>query len=78
MSGYDNHNICKACGSLNHIGVVTTDGGYVSECNTQCTCCLYEDYWAYGFYNSEPKEPTDCTILLEDVLKLGWAHIGAT
>ena len=44
---------CNKCGKLtNKLSNEVYDGPYISEANTECTCCGYKDYWSYGFYES--------------------------
>ena len=58
---YDDFNICCKCGCTNYITVKGTDGGYPAEVETICSAisCKHEDYWGYGFFQSEPKENTE-------------------
>ena len=49
---YDDPVSCNKCGERNTISVVDTTDGVISECGTKCTVCGFEDYWAYGFFES--------------------------
>lgn len=54
MNSYDELGSCNKCGGMNNevVEVVAIDGGYVSECTTKCRDCGFEDYWAYGHFES--------------------------
>ena len=53
---YDEMTSCNLCGDgENELIVVSIDAGHVSECRTKCKSCGFEDYWAYGFFESGSK-----------------------
>lgn len=59
---YDNMYVCIKCSGSNDVKTVTTDGGYTSEAETYCMDCGHKDYWAYGFFNSDPPDnPNEVT-----------------
>lgn len=49
---YDNQYICPKCGGQNDYKVVESINLHPCEIETKCTECGWEDYWAYGGYDS--------------------------
>lgn len=46
-------NSCNKCGGDNEVTVTDTlDGHTITEASTKCDDCGFEDYWAYGWYES--------------------------
>ncbi len=57
---YHNIHSCNKCRGRNDITVTDTVEGYLCECKTKCTACGFEDYWAYGFYESGEHMESNC------------------
>lgn len=57
---YHCHDSCNACGGVNIYQVISTDGGHLSECKTECKECGHKDYWAYGFFESSQEMEIKC------------------
>jgi hypothetical protein len=55
MPKYDDKYVCPKCGGLNTVIVKDSINHDVCECETVCTHCKHNDYWAYGWY--EPDHP---------------------
>lgn len=51
MVEYDSVGFCNRCRAKNEV-VYTTYGRTPEEASTKCTVCEFEDYWAYGFFES--------------------------
>ena len=50
---YDSMRSCNKCGSnKNTIVVRDSIESTICECDTKCSICGFEDYWAYGFFES--------------------------
>lgn len=50
---YDDSWSCNNCSGDNEITkIVDTLNGYMCECETKCNECGFEDYWAYGRFES--------------------------
>ena len=52
VSPYHRKETCNNCGSLNEIKQTDGENGIIYECETKCTCCEFNDYWAHGFFVS--------------------------
>lgn len=53
MVYYDDYYSCNSCGGLNHMNKILYEECYlVCEVDTTCTECKFNDYWAYGFFES--------------------------
>lgn len=48
---YHNFNYCNKCGGLNKVKETVVENA-ICEAETKCTECGFEDYWAYGFFES--------------------------
>ena len=50
---YDDPDYCNKCGEKsNDILGNCYDSSHLCEATTKCTICGFEDYWAYGFFES--------------------------
>ena len=58
MSKYHNKHVCTECGGINSFVKPSIDEIGIYETATKCDDCGFEDYWAYGFFQSL-SEPTD-------------------
>lgn len=68
---YDDKEVCQDCGGSNTFTNCHTDGDHLSEVDTECSVCGRKDYWAYGFFLSEPP-----LSLVERLLNLvGWYKV---
>jgi len=56
MGNYHNLNNCYKCGGANYVQIIATDGSHIAECETVCSKCNFESFWAYGYFNIEPSE----------------------
>lgn len=52
LDKYHDSSTCNKCGGENVIEVTEVVAGGVGECSTACKECGFEDYWAYGKFNS--------------------------
>lgn len=53
---YDVPNSCNKCGGDNNeIEEKYYLDNIMCECTTKCSDCAFEDYWAYGFFQSGGK-----------------------
>lgn len=43
---------CNKCGGKNSYNVKSVDGYTTCEAETHCTICDFQDYWAYGTFES--------------------------
>ena len=59
MTIYDDKNKCLKCKGQNDLNCISSDGGHISECETKCQSCGYEDYWMYGYYASKSEPPSE-------------------
>lgn len=48
---------CNKCGGLNR---VTFGSEHTGEASTKCTECGFEDYWAYGYFESGGSMESNC------------------
>lgn len=53
---YDDKLFCVKCGSMNEITVKDRCDNIICECETLCSECGHEDYWATGFFESKKGE----------------------
>ena len=53
---YDKKEICNSCGAHNEVKQIDGENGVVYECETICKSCGFEDYWAFGFFQSRQYE----------------------
>lgn len=49
---YDVMQSCNRCGGSNEYYISSCTRSYIEECKTKCQDCGFEDYWAYGFFES--------------------------
>lgn len=49
---YDNKYTCKKCSGGNTIIIKDQINSDICECETICSKCGFEDFWAYGFFES--------------------------
>jgi hypothetical protein len=57
---YHCYTSCNKCSGDNEINIRSTDNGVVSECETKCNVCGFNDYWAYGWYESGSEMDSNC------------------
>lgn len=51
---------CNKCGGRNDETPTDIVAYQVSECETVCRDCGFEDYWAYGFFESSDRGYDSC------------------
>jgi len=51
---------CNKCGGDNRSKPTAFDDDFVSEAKTECQDCGFEDFWAYGFYESSEEIISKC------------------
>ena len=51
---------CNACGNTNSYEIIDTTDGHISEARTWCNVCDFEDYWAFGYFQSGSYKPSYC------------------
>lgn len=54
MNEYDQVYSCNKCGGMNNEikEITSTIESHICECITKCNDCGFEDYWAYGHFES--------------------------
>lgn len=57
---YDNPGSCNECGEKTTQNVIAYDEYVPCEMNTKCIVCGFEDYWAYGIYESSSEMKGKC------------------
>lgn len=57
---YHCYDSCNKCGGLNSYDITDTVDGHISECETSCVNCGFEDYWAHGFFESGESMESNC------------------
>ena len=51
---------CNKCGEPNKVSCVSSGDGLLHEAMTECTSCGFEDYWGYGYFESEAQMDSKC------------------
>ena len=49
---YDVMYSCNQCGGNNEVATRSAMEGHICEASTVCRDCGFEDYWAYGHFES--------------------------
>lgn len=62
---YYNKHVCTKCRGVNSFVKPSIDEIGIYETATKCDDCGFEDYWAYGFFQSS-SEPTERQIAFEN------------
>lgn len=57
---YHCYDSCNKCRGANDVTTVDTTNYQISECRTKCKDCGFEDYWAYGFFESSQDMESKC------------------
>ena len=57
---YHDYSTCNKCGSDNDVMLKDSIEGFICECATKCSVCGFEDYWAYGFFESSAEGYNKC------------------
>ena len=57
---YHDPDSCNKCSGQNRIIETSFEGGIMSEAKTKCTECGFEDYWAYGWFESGAEIESKC------------------
>ena len=52
MNTYGIREKCNKCGGINDFSNKIFEESLVLECDTKCRDCGFEDYWAYGQFQS--------------------------
>lgn len=60
MTEYHNPNSCNKCSGENKIISESYEQGSLSEAKTKCSFCGFEDYWAFGFFQSGSEMISKC------------------
>lgn len=61
MTKYHDPNSCNACGALsNCLTHESYEEGMLLEAETECTVCGFQDYWAYGEFQSGSEGGGNC------------------
>lgn len=58
---YHDYTTCNKCGGSTEVEIKETIEGHISECKTKCKVCGFEDYWAYGYFESGCEGYDACT-----------------
>ena len=61
VNEYHNYNSCNKCGKDNDWLITSVLDSQVAECHTTCNHCGFEDYWAYGWYESGQDGYNSCS-----------------
>lgn len=51
---------CNKCGEINAVDWVSQIEGHLCEAKTKCESCGFQDYWAYGFFESSQEMKGKC------------------
>lgn len=57
---YHNPESCNKCSRDNQLEAISYENGFISECKTKCSTCGFEDYWAYGWFESGTEMLSKC------------------
>jgi len=60
MTDYHNPDSCNKCKGYNEFTNEVYINGFISEAKTKCSICGFEDYWAYGFFESGSEMKSNC------------------
>ena len=60
MTDYHNPESCNKCKGDNILIDEIYDVGSLCEAKTKCSKCGFEDYWAYGFFESGSMMKSNC------------------
>jgi hypothetical protein len=60
MSEYHKPESCNRCRGVNEVISVSSENGVMSEGKTKCSKCGFEDYWAYGYFESGNEAESKC------------------
>ena len=60
MIKYHNPDSCNKCKGKNDVDITAFDEGHMSEAKTECLDCGFNDFWAYGFFESGEDMGTNC------------------
>jgi hypothetical protein len=60
MTVYHRPESCNRCRGTNAFIRPSYDSGRLHETQTKCTVCGFEDYWAYGFFESGSEIISKC------------------
>ena len=58
---YHDYTTCNKCGKSTEYVIKDTIANNISECKTKCKVCGFEDYWAYGYFESRCLGYDACT-----------------
>lgn len=51
---------CNKCKGTNSLSRESFDNGYLCEAYTKCDSCGFEDFWAYGWFESGAEMESNC------------------
>ncbi len=51
---------CNKCKGENDLLTSCFDQGHLSEARTKCKACGFEDYWAFGLFESGAEMVSNC------------------
>ena len=57
---YHNPDSCNKCKGVNAFIRPSYDSGLLHETQTRCESCGFEDYWAYGYFESGTEMESNC------------------
>lgn len=60
MTDYHNPDSCNKCKGQNIFIKEIYDNAFLCEVQTKCSECGFEDYWAYGFFESSTEMKSNC------------------
>ena len=60
MSEYHNINSCNKCKGGNLTSRESFIDWHICEAVTKCSECGFDDYWAYGFFESGSEMESNC------------------
>ncbi len=57
---YHDPSSCNKCKGNNEFIKEVYDSGILHEAETRCETCGFQDYWAYGFFESGSEMVSNC------------------
>lgn len=60
MTEYHVKESCNKCAGENELIKPSCEEGYAYETKTKCTKCGFDDYWAYGYFESSQEMESNC------------------
>lgn len=60
MNEYHRVESCNKCRGFNKLSRESYDSGHLHEASTKCVDCGFEDYWAFGYFESGAEMESKC------------------